>query len=176
MKSNTRCEPGYIDLYFLKFLLDGLYRVGEAGLAEQVIREHYGLMKAREAWTFWESLAQGLSGQGSLCHPWACYPTVVFCERILGVRELVPGDPSQILVAPESETLDWAEGEVPHPNGLIGVSWRIEEDKLLLRLDLPAGVEAQIQPAGRLGALDLVMQPTQPVDSRAAALAASLIA
>ena len=156
LPSNTQVRKGNLELYFLFFLLDGLYRVGEAGMAEEVIRQHYGVMKERGAWTFWETFRSGLHGKGSLCHGWACSPMIYFSERILGVREAVPGDVSQILVAPESDSLNAASGIVPHPMGLIQVSWRIEETKLLLSVVLPDGVAAIIQPSGRLAKLELV--------------------
>jgi hypothetical protein len=80
----------------------------------------------------------------------------VFSERVLGVRELVPGDPTKILVAPESDTLDWAEGTVPHALGLIHVSWKVEGFNLNLKLQVPKGIEATVKPVGRLAKLTLV--------------------
>ena len=37
------------------------------------------------------------------------------------MRERVPGDPTQILVAPEAAFVNEASGSVPHPRGLIRV-------------------------------------------------------
>ncbi len=160
MKKNIQMPEGRLELYFLPFLMEGLYRVGEAGLAENIIREHYGLMMEHGAWTFWETLKGGLNGLGSLCHGWSCGPLITFSERILGVREYVPGDPSQILVSPESDSLGWARGTVPHPRGLVHVSWRVDGTKLLLALELPKGVTPHIQIVGRLAQLELVRVST----------------
>jgi alpha-L-rhamnosidase len=156
LKKNIDSKPGHLDLYFLSYLWTALYRVGKAGLAENLIREHYGFMRDRGAWTLWETLGRGSEGQGSTCHGWSASPVIVFSERVLGVQELVPGDPSQILVAPESDTLDSAEGTVPNPLGLIEVSWRIEGSNLNLSLKTPKGVHAEVKPAGRLAKLKLV--------------------
>jgi len=156
IKKNIDSLPGHLDLYFLSYLWTALYRFGRAELAENLIREHYVIMRDAGAWTLWETLGRGREGQGSTCHGWSASPAIVFSERVLGVRELVPGDPSQILVAPESDTLDWAEGTVPHAKGPIRVSWKIDGDKLLLTLDIPKGVKAEVKPAGRLAKLKLI--------------------
>lgn len=156
---NTLSPEGHIDLYFLSYLLAALYRVGRADWAETVIRQHYGIMQEHGAWTLWETLNGGRSGHHSFCHGWSAGPSIFFSERVLGVRQFVPGDPSQILIAPESATLEWAQGTVPHPRGLIQVSWRIEDSQLLLALNLPEGVDAHIQPAGRLSNLTMVRLP-----------------
>ena len=153
---NPRCPDGYLELYFLCFLLEGLYRAGEAALAESVVREHYRLLREHGFWTFPETLKAGLLGEPSLCHGWSAAPVIFLSERVLGVRTRVPGDPSRVLVAPESETLDEAHGSVPHPLGTIRISWRADGEKLLLALELPDGVDAQVQPAGRLARLELV--------------------
>jgi hypothetical protein len=156
LKRNIESREGHLDLYFLSYLWTALYRVGKAGLAENLIREHYGFMRDRGAWTLWETLGRGSEGQGSTCHGWSASPVIVFSERVLGVRELVPGDPTQILVAPESDTLDWAEGTVPHVLGPIHVSWKIEGSNFNLKLTVPKGIEATVKPAGRLAKLTLV--------------------
>ena len=99
--TNAHCQPGHLELYFLIFLLEGLYRVEETALAEEVIRDHYRLLQEHGAWTFWETLMHGLGGKNSLCHAWSACPLIFFSERLLGVREEVPGDPSRMLLAPE---------------------------------------------------------------------------
>lgn len=143
----SRCvagvEDGYLELYFLSYALEGLYRHGRVELAERVMRGHWGHMRERGAWTIWECLRRGGSGAGSLCHAWSTTPVRWFHERILGVRPLRAGDPSQILVAPES-ALDWAEGVVPHPAGAIRVSWRRDGDRLRIEAQAPAGVTLRV--------------------------------
>ncbi|PTY02299.1 hypothetical protein DB346_09315 [Verrucomicrobia bacterium LW23] len=161
MKINTERPVGYINFYFMYFLFAGLYEAGKAGLVENLIREHYGIMRDKGAWTLWETLARGIRGEGSMCHGWTCSPLIYFAERVLGVRELVPGDDTQLLVAPESDTLDWAEGAVPHRLGQITVAWRIEGLCLHLRVQAPDGVRVLIRPAGRLGQLDRIVPSTR---------------
>ena len=161
IQQNNRCQDGHMELYFLTFLLQGLYQVGEARLAEEVIHDHYHAMRERNAWTFWETLKNGLAGRDSLCHGWSAAPLIFFSERILGVREEVPGDPTRMLVAPESTSLNEASGTVPHPQGVIRIAWRISQNEFLLALTLPDGVEARIAPVGRLADLELVRVPLE---------------
>ena len=163
LPQNPRCADGYLELYFLYFLLDGLYRVGEAALAESVMREHYRLLREHGVLTLPETLKGGLLGEPSLCHGWSAAPVIFLSERVLGVRGRAPGDPSRVIVAPEAETLDEAYGSVPHPLGTIRVAWRVDGGKLLLALELPGGVDAQVQPAGRLARLELVRVPLAPL-------------
>ncbi len=146
---------GHLELYFLYFTLGALYRHGETALAERVVRGHYGLMKDHGAWTLWECWSRGIGGLGSHCHGWACGPMVFFHQRILGVRPARMGQPSRMLVAPESECLDWAEGRVPHPAGTIEVQWRVLAGVLFLDITAPARVAIEIAPAGRLATLPL---------------------
>lgn len=150
LENLQECRPGRLELYFLYYLMTGFYRVGEDAHAERVIRGVYGMMKDRGAWTLWESLEWGLANTNSMCHGWAASPIVFFAERILGVRNFTPGDPSHLLIAPESATLDGAEGVVPHPSGPVHVAWKIEGDRLVVSIRLPEGVRATLRPSGRL--------------------------
>lgn len=140
----TGRAPGYLELYFLSYALEGLYRHGRTALAEQTMRDHWGAMRERGAWTIWECLRNGEHGAGSLCHAWSTTPTRWFHERILGVRPETPGDPRRMLVAPDS-LLAHAEGIVPHPLGDITVAWqRLANGRLHIVATGPAGVELRI--------------------------------
>ena len=155
LENVDECRPGRLELYFLYYLIAGLYRVEEEALAEGVIRDFYGIMKNRGAWTLWESLEWGLASNNSLCHGWAASPIVFFAEKILGVSYFTPGDPSHLLIAPGSATLDYAEGIVPHPDGPVHVEWKIDGKRLLVSTRLPKGVHATLRPSGRLSEFEL---------------------
>ncbi len=141
---------GHCEIYFLYYALEGLYRAGRAGAAENAMREYYGFMRLRGARTLWESLSEGAIGNDSLCHGWSSGALAYLSERVLGVRPLRPGDPSCILVAPEAETLDQAEGIVPHPSGAISIRWAVKENRLRIEVKTPANVAVEIRPRGRL--------------------------
>jgi hypothetical protein len=145
---------GHLDFYFLSYLCEGLYAHGRTGLAEQIIREHYGVPMSHGAWTIWEGLGYGVAGKNSLCHAWSTTPTRWFHERVLGVRPLRHGDPTCVLIAPDS-LLEWAEGAVPHPAGLIQVAWKRSGDRLELRVSAPSGVRLQVEPGPAFAGLRL---------------------
>ncbi len=145
---------GHFELYFLSYVLEGLYRHGRSELAERVMREHWGLTMAHGAWTIWECFGSGAAGLGSLCHAWSTTPARWFHERILGVRPERDGDLTRLLIAPDSG-LDWAEGAVPHPAGLVRVAWRRSGDRLELRASAPAGVHLRVEPGPAFAGLRL---------------------
>jgi hypothetical protein len=136
---------GHLELYFLSYLLEGLYRCGRSTLAEAVMREHWGLMRSRGAWTMWETVSHGSVGGGSLCHAWSTTPARWFHERVLGVRPLTAGEPGRWLVAPES-ALDWAEGMVPVPGGgSIWVAWRRIRGRIAIEATASPGIELVVR-------------------------------
>lgn len=136
---------GYLELYFLAYALPALYARGEHALAEMVMREHWGVMRERGAWTIWECLRRGHRGTGSLCHAWSTAPVRWLQERVLGVRRASDGDPDRLIVDP-CTTLDWAEGVVPHARGPIRVAWRRSADGLAVEVQAPPGVEVRVAP------------------------------
>lgn len=153
LRISSGFPPGHCEIYFLYYALDGLYRAGRAADAENAMREYYGFMRNRGAWTLWETLREGGEGKNSMCHGWSSGAIPYLAGRVLGVRPLIPGDPSLMLIAPEAETLDRAEGIVPHPAGPIAVRWAVNKNLLQIEVDKPEGVRVVIRPQGRLGAL-----------------------
>ncbi|MDX2111812.1 MAG: family 78 glycoside hydrolase catalytic domain [Verrucomicrobiota bacterium] len=150
---NLVLTTGHIELYFFYFTLAALYRHGETALAEQIVRTHYGKMYDAGAWGFWETLARGHVAAGSHCHGWATGPMVYFMEKVLGVGLARPGDPSHVLIAPESESLNWARGVYPHPQGLVAVDWKVNGTVLTVEVTAPKEVRVTIAPKGRLAEL-----------------------
>ena len=55
-------------MYFLSYALPALLDNGQTELAEQVVRETFGLLQRMGAWTIWECFSRGVRGNGSLCH------------------------------------------------------------------------------------------------------------
>ena len=105
-----------------------------AGLQKQVlneIRSYWGGMLREGATTFWEKYnphetgTQHLSMYGrpygkSLCHAWGASPLYLLGRYFLGVRPLKPGY-EEYEVRPCLAGLDWMEGTVPTPWGMIHV-------------------------------------------------------
>jgi len=104
------------------------------GCQEQVLREirsYWGGMLRQGATTFWEkynpaeSGLQHLSMYGrpygkSLCHAWGASPLYLLGRYFLGVRPVKPGY-EEYEVNPCLGDLDWMEGDVPTPWGMIHV-------------------------------------------------------
>lgn len=144
-------ERDFAELYFLKFVLDGMVRIERFELAEQVIRSHMRPMRERGAWTFWECLHRGIRVQDSLCHSWASAPLEYFTRYVLGVREAEPGDLSRLIIEPCVHSVHAAEGVFPHPQGPVQVSWeRDESGEFCIDAQGPTGVELMIKTPTKL--------------------------
>jgi len=71
----------------------------------------------------------------SLCHGWAGGPTAWLSEHILGFKPLEPGC-KKLLIDPHLGDLDWAEGSLPTPYGVVTVSHKKTDD---------GGIETEVQ-------------------------------
>ena len=71
----------------------------------------------------------------SLCHGWAGGPTAWLSEHILGFKPLSPGC-KKLLIDPQLGDLNWAEGSLPTPYGVVTVSHKKTED---------GGIETEVQ-------------------------------
>lgn len=139
--------------YGMFYVLGALYEKGAAGVAEAAMRRLWSDMITEPTGTLWETFHR----EWSLCHAWSSAPTYYLSTRALGVRLGFPDatDLSSVLIAPESETLSWARGAVPHPRGLVTVEWAVHGDRLEMNYFAPEGVAVTIAPQGRLAGLCL---------------------
>jgi len=145
-------EVATVSVYGAFYLLGALYRHGFAGEAEDWMRTLYRDMVERPTGTIWEHA----NPTKSLVHAWSTAPNFYLSTRALGVRLDFPDpEPGRLVIAPQAETLAWAEGMVPHPLGEVFVKWRVEGDRLVLQYRCPDGVEPVIAPVGRLARLRL---------------------
>lgn len=138
------------------YMLQHLAHMGRADIAEDVILRFYGDMLRHPTGTIWEHFNSGKS----LCHAWSAAPTWYASTQILGVQMCFePGEsPDEIHIAPQSETLSWARGTVPHPAGDVFVAWTMRGDTLQLQYRAPTGAAVHIAPRGRLAGLRLHVQ------------------
>jgi alpha-L-rhamnosidase len=145
------------------YLFAALYKEGRADLAEQFMLRYWSRMIHQGDDTSWENFdiddGEDGGGQGTASHAWSGHPTFFLSTEVLGVKlgfnpEL---DRDRIEISPQSETLSWARGSVPHPAGMVHVEWQIKGDRLEMELTLPGGVEYTVRPRGRLAtyALDV---------------------
>lgn len=82
------------------------------------------------------------------CHAWGSLALYELPSVILGVR---PGKPGyeEILVAPGTETVDWARGTAITPKGPVRVSWEKQPDGTVeIAVQGPAGVQVNVRKEG----------------------------
>jgi hypothetical protein len=148
-----RHEPESISTYGSFYMLGALYEAGAVELAEKSMRRVYGLMIEHPTGTIWEHCHPG----SSLVHAWSTAPNYYLSTRVLGVRLGLPDSTStrRVTIAPQSATLSWARGTVPHPAGPVRIEWRVDGDRLMLQYSAPRGVRVSVAPQGRLATLKL---------------------
>ncbi|WP_282781797.1 MGH1-like glycoside hydrolase domain-containing protein [Phaeodactylibacter xiamenensis] len=139
------------------YLFALLYREGEAELAEYFMKKHWGPMALHSCTpTVWENFSIA-GNQGTSSHAWSGHPTYFLATEALGVNlgfnKVLDRD--EILIAPQSAHLNWAEGTVAHPAGPVKVRWAIKGDQLWLSYEAPKGVSVKVAPKGRLAGFDL---------------------
>ena len=98
--------------------------------ALQSIRERWGDMIDKGATTAWETFSGFMpNGQWtrSWCHAWSALPAYLLQAFVLSVQLLEPGF-RRAFIHPQLCDLDWAEGRVPTPHGVIAV--RVERNAM----------------------------------------------
>ena len=141
---------------------------GENGRGLDTVRDYWGAMLDMGATSFWEDFRiawtngafridelpvvgkrdiHGDCGQfcykgfrHSLCHGWASGPAAWCIDRVLGIRVVERGAKA-VLVRPDLGGLDWAEGALPVPQGLVKVrAERRADGTLEVSVQAPEGV------------------------------------
>ncbi|MFP4353353.1 MAG: hypothetical protein ACLFTU_11030 [Puniceicoccaceae bacterium] len=149
-------------MLFLHYVLDVLYTSGKTALAEQFLRDHWGNMRSRGAWTTWESLSAKVPS--SQCHVWTASPLIHLSRHVLGIRQKHPAREDAFVIEPAAETIDWAEGAYPlSDNREIRVAWRVLAGMLEIEVLAPDSVEIELVPRGRLAEMPrrIFRQPGQ---------------
>jgi hypothetical protein len=85
----------------------------------------------------------------SLCHGWSCGPAIWLLNAVLGITPAAPGF-AALRFRPRLGDLEWAEGEIPTPLGLVRA--RLVQrpgEKPLARLEVPPGMEVRIEESER---------------------------
>lgn len=70
------------------------------------------------------------------CHAWGSSPNIEFFRTVLGIDSDAPGF-AKVKITPHLGSLTTISGEMPHPNGTVSVSYRLEQNKLQVQIDLP---------------------------------------
>jgi alpha-L-rhamnosidase len=85
--------------------------------------------------TTWAEISD-LDHSRSDCHAWGASPNIEFYRTILGIDSDTPGF-SKIKIEPHLGDIKNISGEIPHPNGKLSVSYKLEKSKWNMKLVLP---------------------------------------
>jgi len=113
---------------FAFYLLEALYRINLAAVAEQTIKTAWGWVLSCGLDTCPEYFAP--NANYSYCHAWSGSPTWHLSRRLLGIHFPVPGQADQLEIHVQAGDVSWVEGAYPHPDGLIEVKWHTRPDGL----------------------------------------------
>jgi hypothetical protein len=117
--------------YMRFYELEALCMMGHQEAVLSEIKAYWGGMLQEGATTFWEKYVPTASGREhlemygrpygkSLCHAWGASPIYLFGRYFLGVSPVQPGYEAYE-VRPHLGGLEWMEGDVPTPWGMIHV-------------------------------------------------------
>ena len=127
----------YMRFYELETLcIDGLHTQ-----VLQEMRDYWGGMLREGATSFWEKYVPSETGTQhlamygrpygkSLCHAWGASPVYLLGKYYLGVRPTKPGY-EEFEIRPSLGDLDWLQGDVPTPHGMIHSEMNRHEVKVL---------------------------------------------
>ena len=149
--------------YYGYFVLSVMGKLGENQDALNLLQNYWGNMLSRGATTWWEvfdpswprdfSWVIDRMNYISLSHGWSSGPTSFLTEHILGVRPNAPGY-SDVIIQPNLCNLEWVEGNVPTPHGVIYVRAYRQKSQLIVKVKLPAGIKAHVEVPGESKVFD----------------------
>ena len=133
--------PAITTPYMRFYELETLLIDGRHEQVLQEMRDYWGGMLHEGATSFWEKYVptetgiQHLAMYGrpygkSLCHAWGASPVYLLGKYYLGVRPTKPGY-EEFEIRPALGGLEWIEGDVPTPHGMIHVEMNRHEVKVL---------------------------------------------
>ena len=139
---NNKIDP--ITTPYMRFYeLEALCMMGRQTQVLQEIRNYWGGMLREGATSFWEKYIPSEQGTEhlamygrpygkSLCHAWGASPVYLLGRYFLGIQPTQPGYATWE-ARPYLGDLEWMEGRVPTPNGIIHI--RMERHYVCIRSD-----------------------------------------
>lgn len=159
-----------LSTFYGYYILQARAQAGDHQGCLDLIRRYWGGMLDRGATTFWEGFElEWLEGSGridelvpqgkkdlhadygdycyvglrhSLCHGWAAGPTAWLSEHVLGISPATPGF-GEVRVAPHLGDLQFAEGTLPTPHGVIRVRHERKGGRIESDIQAPKGVKVR---------------------------------
>jgi alpha-L-rhamnosidase len=85
--------------------------------------------------TTWAEMSD-VAGSRSDCHAWGSSPNIEFFRIVLGIDSNGPGF-QKIKIEPHLGDINKISGSIPHPNGKVEVSYRLEKGVWIVETTLP---------------------------------------
>jgi alpha-L-rhamnosidase len=101
--------------------------------------------------TTWAEMSN-VSKSRSDCHAWGASPNIEFYRTVLGIDSDAPGF-QEIKIEPHLGKMKMAKGEIPHPNGVIQVSYSFQKKKWNIEINLPTNTKGKFIWQGKTNAL-----------------------
>ncbi|QHT61517.1 hypothetical protein GXP70_17120 [Paenibacillus lycopersici] len=113
----------YASPSFSFYIFEGLYCLGLAETAENMMRQGWG-------WFLQQGLKQTpeyFDLSNSLCHAWSSCPTYFLSRHVLGIQ-LPQEGAREVVIRVTASGVTEAEGAVPLADGLVEVKWHTDAD------------------------------------------------
>lgn len=152
--------------YMRFYELEALCAMGEQSYVLKEMKDYWGGMLKLGATSFWEAYDPTKKGDEhlamygrkfgkSLCHAWGASPLYLLGKYYLGVKPTSAGY-ATYQVEPVLGGLQWMEGKVPTPNGVVAI--RVEPKKMSVKSTEGTGtliIKSKTPPSGK----EIVSQP-----------------
>ena len=113
-----------------------------AGRSQQILDESvsYLLYMADRTGTLWEN-----DGAYASCnHGFASHIVHTLYRDVLGLADVDRVD-RLVRLRFGDAALDWCEGSVPTPDGVVRLRWAVADDQITYPLDLPEGYQVEVE-------------------------------
>lgn len=118
------------------YQLRALEKTGLYHLSNQILERWRTMLKLNLSTTLEHDSP---NQQRSDCHAWASIPMYEMAAVMLGIKPAEPGYGS-VSFNPVPGYLEWAEGNVITPRGMIHASWKLDNGELKKTIELPDGM------------------------------------
>lgn len=92
--------------------------------------------------TTWGEISD-LPNSRSDCHAWGASPNIEFFRTVLGIDSDAPGF-RKVKITPCLGDLTNVSGDMPHPNGKVSVSYKLDNNKWKIKIELPANTSGTL--------------------------------
>lgn len=113
--------------------------------AIDLVRAHWGQMRSAGASSTWEFMGIDGSIAGSVSHGWSGKISYVLQHHLLGFSVTAPGARS-VSVAPRLGELEFVEGAVPTPRGVVAARVERTEFGAAVQVSVPRGITLTVVP------------------------------